>query len=69
MAGSLNHIVDDNGNFTFDTIENLRDAHEMAEQCFNLICYLSGGDRRKVANACRALSYPVPKAKMVPTLD
>ena len=37
MAGSLSHITDDNGNFTMDLIDNLGDAHEALEECFDRI--------------------------------
>ncbi len=65
MAGSLNHIVDGNGHFTMDLIENLGDAHEALEECFNLICELAGGDMARIESACRKLDYPVPDAEMV----
>jgi len=37
MAGSINHITDENGKFTMKYIENLGDAHEALEECFNEI--------------------------------
>lgn len=37
MAGSLNHIVDDDGSFRFSTIENLGDAYECAQECHAII--------------------------------
>ena len=37
MAGSYNHLVGVNGEFTFEYIENLGDAHEACEDCFQLI--------------------------------
>lgn len=40
MAGSLNHIVDNNGAFKMTTIENMGDAHEALEECFDLIALL-----------------------------
>jgi hypothetical protein len=39
MAGSLKHIVAPDGTFTMDTIENLGDAHEALEECFDLIAF------------------------------
>lgn len=65
MGGSLNHIVDDGGEFTFELIENLGDAEEMAQECFALIHHLSGGDFKKVRAACKALGFPVPKHPLV----
>ena len=51
MAGSFNHILGDDGKFTFDTIENMGDACECAEECFWLINHLSGGSIAKVRDA------------------
>jgi hypothetical protein len=59
MAGSLSHIVGDDGCFTMDLIENLGDAHEALEECFSIIRYMSGGDHRLIEDACRDLGYPV----------
>ena len=33
MAGSLKHLIDDDGNFAFDLIDNMGDAHEACEDC------------------------------------
>lgn len=60
MAGSLNHIIDDRGRFTMDTIENLGDAHEALEECFAIILELSGGDMAKVSAACDKHNFPDP---------
>ena len=35
MAGSLSHITDENGQFTFDRVDNMGDAWETCEECFN----------------------------------
>jgi hypothetical protein len=40
MAGSLNHLIDDTGAFKFSTIENMGDAYEACEQCFDVIALL-----------------------------
>jgi hypothetical protein len=37
MAGSYNHLVSDDGSFQFDLIENMGDAQEACEDCFNII--------------------------------
>lgn len=37
MAGSLAHIVTDDGEFTMDLIENLGDAHEALEECLAVV--------------------------------
>lgn len=60
MAGSLNHIIGADGRFTMDSIENLGDAYEALEECFNLIYTLSGGDQRTVSRTCLALGFPDP---------
>ncbi len=58
MAGSLNHIVDDNGRFTMDTIEHLGDAHEALEECFNVIGELSNWNAAAVNTLLEHLGYP-----------
>ncbi len=60
MAGSLNHIVGSDGKFKMDTIENLGDAWEALEECFELILHLAKGDTKIVSRACEALGYPDP---------
>lgn len=60
MAGSLNHIVDKDGGFTMDLIENLGDAHEALEECFVLIYELAGGNSDTVSAACRKHNLPDP---------
>jgi len=34
MAGSLEHITDEDGNFTMGCIDNMGDASEALEECF-----------------------------------
>lgn len=46
MAGSYNHIIDDEGNLLENEkfvgmIENLGDAYEMAEELYGMIWYLA----------------------------
>ena len=60
MAGSLNHIIDTDGAFTMDLIDNLGDACEALEECYALILELSGGDMDKVSAACRKHRFPDP---------
>lgn len=60
MAGSLAHIIDANGRFYMDLIENLGDAHEALSECFHLILFLAAGDMAKVSRACEVLRYPDP---------
>jgi len=40
MAGSLNHIVRDDGSFTMENIENMGDAHEALAECHAIIAWL-----------------------------
>lgn len=64
MSGSLNHIVDEDGSFTMDTIENMGDAHEALEECFDLIAFLLEQQPRPEAtlkHACRVVNAPMPK--------
>lgn len=60
MAGSMNHLVDRDGRFTMEFIENMGDAHEALEECFDLIYLLARGCSETVGQACRALGYPDP---------
>lgn len=60
MAGSLNHIINTDGSFHMDLIENIGDAHEALEECFNIIRYMSYGDMAKVSMACNQLGYVDP---------
>jgi len=60
MGGSLNHIVNaDTGKFMMDAIENLGDAHEALEECFQLIKAITGGNRDVVNEYCEGLGFPL----------
>jgi hypothetical protein len=67
MAGSLNHIVEQDGSFTMEGIENLRDAHEALVECHQIIAFLLHGDKgaqSRLSHICKMLSFPgavVPK--------
>ncbi len=37
MAGSYNHLVAEDGSFSMELIENMGDAHEALEECFEII--------------------------------
>lgn len=58
MAGSLYHIVDDDGTFRMGGIENLGDAHEALDECFKIIMELTGGNKQKINAVCRKLGFP-----------
>ena len=60
MAGSYFHIIDQNGEFTMNSIENLGDAHEALEECFVLIYELSNGDPTCISEVCKKYSFPDP---------
>lgn len=64
MAGSLNHIVGDEGFFSMDLIENLDDAHEALHECFNIIQELTGGKKSKVNAVMRKLNFPEIECNM-----
>jgi hypothetical protein len=51
MAGSYNHLLDEQGRFHMDLIENLGDAHEALEECFGMIQVLTGGDTAAIEQA------------------
>jgi hypothetical protein len=65
MAGSLNHIVGDDGRFSMDTIENMGDAHEALEECFDFIHALSGGNMGIINHIADQLNYPRIKRDLV----
>jgi ABC-type cobalamin transport system ATPase subunit len=60
MAGSFNHILNSDGEFTMDFIENIGDAHEALEECYKLIVELSNGEWSRVSLACRKLKLVDP---------
>ncbi len=60
MAGSLSQIINSDGRFRMDLIENLGDAWEALEECFTLIYELSGGDSKKVSLACKMYNFSDP---------
>lgn len=60
MAGSYKHITDEKGNLRtneefINSIENLGDAYEMAEECWYLIQILSGGDKKRIEVASETM--------------
>lgn len=58
MAGSLSHIVDEDGKFRMNLIENMGDAHEALDECFKIIHFLTGGDKNKINAVCDRLNFP-----------
>ena len=66
MAGSLSHIVDPDGRFSMDLIENLGDAHEALEECFEIIRVLTNGQGAIINPICEELSFPCIAADMSP---
>jgi hypothetical protein len=54
MAGSYEHLINDDGGFRFDLIENMGDAYETCEDCFKIIQQL-----KRAAKKCGA---PVEQA-------
>lgn len=63
MAGSFNHIVDDDGSFKMTTIENMGDAHEALEECYAIVSYLVGGDIAVLNVVLDRLNFPTVKNK------
>jgi DNA-binding transcriptional MerR regulator len=57
MAGSYRHCRNEDGSLRLDLIENLRDAGGAIEEMFDMIEYLSGGDKRKIHEAWRSGHY------------
>jgi len=65
MAGSLNHIINNDGKFTMDTIENLGDAYEALEECYFIIYKLTGGNKEIIDRVLEELNYPTIKCDMI----
>ena len=52
MAGSYRHIVDADNNFRgINLIDNLGDAHEALEECYDMIQWLAQGDKHRICEA------------------
>lgn len=52
MAGSYRHITNPDGTFRgTELLDNLGDAHEALEECYEMIQYLTKGNRRHVFEA------------------
>lgn len=52
MAGSYNHITNDEGQFIgASLLENLGDAYEAIEECYGMIWWLAKGDKELVEQA------------------
>lgn len=52
MAGSYRHITNADGSFRgADLIDNLGDAYEALEECYDMIQQLTGGDKKKIHKA------------------
>lgn len=60
MAGSLSHIVGRDGTFRMDLIENMGDAREALEECFEIIYGLAKGNTSEISKVCKRLGYPDP---------
>lgn len=63
MAGSLRHIVADDGSFRMNLIENMRDAHEALEECHRVIAALL--DHDNLVDACNAARVSLPEVQPV----
>lgn len=56
MAGSFRHIIHHDGSFRgVELIDDGRgrDAYEALEECYDMLMYLTGGDRQKLFEAWR----------------
>lgn len=62
MAGSLAHLVEDDGSFTMELIETMGNAHEALEECFDWIAVLLGGDLATMREISRTIGAPEPEA-------
>lgn len=70
MAGSLNHIVTDEGTFTADLLDGVTgDAVEALEECYNVIGELAGWDVEKINAVLDKLNYPTLDAEKMERHD
>lgn len=70
MAGSLNHIVTDEGTFTAELLDGVTgDAVEALEECYNVIGELAKWDVKKINKALAKLNYPKLDAKKMARHD
>lgn len=54
MAGSYRHIVNANNEFIgLRLLENGRDVYDALEECYDMIQWLSGGDKQRIFEAWR----------------
>ena len=53
MAGSYGHITADDGRFlgVHSLLDHMGDAFEALEECYGMIQWLAGGDRRRIEEA------------------
>jgi len=73
MAGSYKHIMSDDG-LTYrgvELLEHLGDADEALEECWEMLQYLSGGDKVKIHEAYVQGYFKkhCPKGNIPPTFD
>ena len=64
MAGSFAHIVDVGGKFRTDLIENLGDAFEALEECYEIIRVFSDGKKDMINDVCSWLNFPEIKSDL-----
>lgn len=67
MAGSLKHIIEEDGTFVMDSIENLGDAYEALHECFHVILDLADGDMDRITAICKRRRYPDPFGGLSPS--
>ena len=60
MSGSLNHVIGDDGNLTFDLLGGMKDAGMAISQMYDIIVVLSHGNMGKVSWACEQLGFVDP---------
>jgi hypothetical protein len=61
MAGSYNHCRGRGGKFTFDTIENMRDAYQACEEMYAISRHFEITHPEEFARFMEEQSYPNPK--------
>jgi len=65
MAGSLLHIVGDDGKFTMDLLGTMGDACEALDDCYELIVRLTGGKKEIINKHAKPMRMPALLRDMV----
>jgi hypothetical protein len=60
MAGSFNHLVDEDGTYHSDNVENMKDCGEALRDCWRIIYALAKGNSKKISKVCQEIGTVDP---------